>query len=344
MHRNDITIKDIAELANVGVSTVSRVMNDHPEVSEKTRERVKKIISLYGYIPNASAQNLKIAESHNIGILIKAAFSPFFTTMIEIIEAYIVKQGYSMVLMKVGVSEDEIKRAEMLVKDKRLSGVIFLGGSFSHTEEKLTRLGCPFVFVTTTQLSCRSEAFSSVYVNDTKEAFKAVDYLISLGHNNPAILLVKTEALSIIELRLNGYKQALAHYSIDFDENRVITADNFSMKASYDVTKQAVEKSIDSTAIFAISDVLAVGAIKALTDSGFSVPEDMSVIGFDGQDIASYYNPTIATISQPIEQMAQKAAEQLFKLIRGEKHKQIEFNGELIKGGSCIAAKGVKRV
>jgi len=337
MQRSNITIKDIAELANVAVSTVSRVMNDHPDVSEKTRERVKKIIGLYGYIPNASAQNLKIAESNNIGVLIKAAFSPFFTTMIDIIEAQIVKSGYSMVLMKVGISEDEIKRAELLVKEKRLSGVIFLGGSFSHNEETLSKLGCPFIFVTTTQLSCRSEAFSSVYVNDTKEAFKAVEYLISLGHKKPAILLVKTEALSIIELRLNGYKQALAHYGIDFDENLVITADNFSMKASYDITKQAIHKHLESTAIFAISDVLAVGAIKALTDSGFNVPNDMSLIGFDGQDIAFYYNPTIATISQPIEEMAQKAADQLFKLIRGEKNRQIEFDGILIKGGSCIA-------
>jgi LacI family transcriptional regulator len=339
MQRNDITIKDIAELANVGVSTVSRVMHDHPDVSEKTRERVKKIISLYGYIPNASAQNLKIAESNNIGVLIKAAFSPFFSTMIDTIEAIIVKKGYSMVLMKVGISEDEIKKAELLVKEKRLSGVVFLGGSFSHTEEKLAKLGCPFVFVTTTQLSCRSEAFSSVYVNDTKEAYKAVEYLISLGHRKPAILLVKTEALSIIELRLNGYKQALEHHGIDFNENWIITAENFSMKASYDITKQAIERTLDCTAIFAISDVLAVGAIKALTDSGFTVPDDMSLIGFDGQDIAFYYDPTIATISQPVEQMAQKAAGQLFELIHGEKHRQIEFNGILIKGGSCIAAR-----
>jgi len=122
MQRNDITIKDIAELANVGVSTVSRVMNNHPDVSEKTRQRVKKIIALYGYIPNASAQNLKIAESNNIGVLIKAAFSPFFSTMIDIIEAHIVKQGYSMVLMKVGISEDEIKKAERLLRKSACPG------------------------------------------------------------------------------------------------------------------------------------------------------------------------------------------------------------------------------
>jgi len=338
MQRNDITIKDIAELANVAVSTVSRVMNDHPDVSEKTRERVKKIISLYGYIPNASAQNLKIGESHNIGVLIKAAFSPLFTSMVEIIEAHIVKKGYSMVLVQVGIFEDEIKRAEFLVKEKRLSGVVFLGGSFSHTEEKLAHLGCPFVFVTTTQLSCRSEVFSSVFVDDTKEAFKAVDHLISLGHRKPAILLVKTESLSVIELRLNGYKQALAHHGIDFNENWVLTAENFSMKASYDTTASAIRTSHDFTAIFAISDVLAVGAIKALTDSGFRVPDDISLIGFDGQDIAFYYDPVITTISQPVEQMAQKAADQLFRLMRGEKHRQIEFNGILIEGNSCIPA------
>ena len=86
MYRGNITIKDIAELANVSVSTVSRVMNNHPDVSGKTRDRVNKIIGLYGYIPNASAQNLKIAESNNIGVLVKAAFSPFFTSMITIIE------------------------------------------------------------------------------------------------------------------------------------------------------------------------------------------------------------------------------------------------------------------
>jgi len=337
MYRGNITIKDIAELANVSVSTVSRVMNNHPDVSGKTRDRVSKIIGLYGYIPNASAQNLKIAESNNIGVLVKAAFSPFFTSMITIIEELLVNKGYSMVLIQVGITEDEITRAELLVKEKRLSGVVFLGGSFSHNEDKLARLECPFVFVTTTQFSCRSEAFSSVFVNDTKEAFKAVDHLVTLGHRKTAIIIVKTETLSIIELRLNGYKQALAHHGIDFDESLVFTADNFSMKASYDVTRHAIKKARDFTAVFAISDVLAVGASKAFTDSGLKIPDDVSLVGFDGQDIAIYYDPAITTVSQPIEQMAHKAAEQLFKLMKAGKHRQFEFDGCLILGGSSAA-------
>ena len=335
MSETNITIKDIAKLANVGISTVSRVMNNHPDVGEDTRKRVSEIIKQYNYVPNSSARNLKLAESNNIGILIKGVSNPFFSKMIATIEARIVKKGYAMVLQQVGSTEDEITKAESYVKEKRLAGIIFLGGSFSHTEDKIKHLNCPFVFVTSTLLHCGQSVFSSVYVNDTKESFRIVSHLIGLGHRKIAILAAELSNHSVAELRLDGYKQALTQFGVAFDENRVIYADEYSMKAGYGSMGRAIGGSYDFTAVFAISDLLAVGAAKALLDAGLRIPADISLVGFDGQEVAFYYEPTITTISQPVVQMANKAADQLFRLIRGGKHKQFVFDGLLVEGQSC---------
>lgn len=335
----NITIKDVAKCAGVGVSTVSRVINNHPDVGEVVRTKVNEVIKQLNYMPNNSARNLKITETSNIGVLIKGIWNPFFLKMIQIIERKIEKTGYTMILQHVRSDQNELIKARELVKEKRLTGVIFLGGSFSHTVEQVQMLTTPFVFVTTTLQDCPAHLFSSVFVDDTKESYQATQYLLSLGHKQIVLLTADYENHSVAELRFAGFTQALATQRNTSAIH--IQADEYSMQAAYAAIKKLLQQPPEFTAVYAVSDLLAIGACKALLDHGLDIPTDISVMGFDGQEFAKYFHPSITTIAQPVDQIAQKAVTQLFCLIHGGEHRQTVLEGVLLQGGSCDVARPV---
>lgn len=136
------TIKDIARICGVGVSTVSRAINDHPDINSETKEKIMNVIREYGYVPNDSARNLKRSDAKAIAVLVKGIANPFFTSMITVIEQECKKRHYAMELSHIEADEDEVDVAQKVVKEKRLRGIIFLGGLFSHSEEKLKSSGC----------------------------------------------------------------------------------------------------------------------------------------------------------------------------------------------------------
>ena len=144
----EMTIKDIARLCGVGVSTVSRAINNHPDINPETKSKIMDVIKENGYIPNNSARNLKRTEAKSIAVMVKGMTNPFFSNMIKVMEEEIKKKKYSLVLHHVEFNEDEVDVALELVKEKRLRGIIFLGGYFSHSEEKLSKLNVPFILST----------------------------------------------------------------------------------------------------------------------------------------------------------------------------------------------------
>jgi Transcriptional regulators len=336
-----ITIKDIAKKCGVGVSTVSRAINNHPDINQETKEKILSMIKEYNYIPNNSARNLKRSESNTIAVLIKGISNPFFNNMLKVLEKEIEKQKYSFLLHRVEEHQDEIDLALLLVKEKRLKGIVFLGGFFSHSVEKLKQINVPFVLSTggvTEKMDLKY--YSSVTVDDYKESYKIVDYLCKIGHQKIAIITAPKEDESIGKLRLSGYVKALEDNHIPIDSNliRYRKDDNleiFSMKYGYEVTKEFLQSGIECTAIYAISDSMAVGTCKAIFDMGKKVPSDYSVVGYDGLDIAYYYEPSITTIRQPVEEMAHETIRILFDIINDDKVKEHKtFDGELIVGQS----------
>lgn len=333
----EVTIKDIAKICGVGVSTVSRAINNHPDINPATKKKIMDVIQKYDYIPNNSARNLKRIEANTIAVLVKGMTNPFFNTMIKVIEKYIKKHKYTMVLHHVEFNEDEVDVAIELIKEKRLRGIIFLGGYFMHSEEKMAKIQVPFVLST---VSCPPENisrqnYSSIAVDDEKESFRLVEYLIQNGHKEIAILAADTEDASIGKLRLEGYKKALKAYQIPYREELVrhMRADieSYSMENGYLVTKELLNSKIRFTAIFAISDVIAIGACKAITDAGLQVPDDYSIAGFDGIELGGYYNPGLTTVKQPVEEMAVETIQLLFDIIEEEReHEHILFDAELL--------------
>lgn len=335
-----VTIKDIAKMCGVGISTVSRAINNHPDINQETREKIMQIIKEYNYIPNNSARNLKRSASKTIAILIKGISNPFFSNMLKVFEMEIQRKKYSFLLHRVEEREDEISVALELAKEKRLSGIVFLGGYFSHSEEKLKQLNVPFVLCTTGVTEKIKENFySSVSVDDYKESYKIVDYLCKLGHKKIAIIAALPEDESIGELRFDGYAKALEDNEIPLKDEliRFMKEDieTYSIRNGYAVTKDLLESKVEFTAIYTMSDSMAIGACKAILETGKKIPEDYSVAGFDGMDISYFYNPSITTIKQPVEEMAQETIRILFDIIHKKKtQERIIFPAELIVGES----------
>lgn len=338
-----VTIKDIARMCDVGVSTVSRAMNNHPDINPETKEMIMKVIREHGYVPNNSARNLKRLDAKTIAVLVKGMTNPFFSTMIKIMEEEIKKKKYTLVLQHVENNEDEVDVAMELVKEKRLRGIVFLGGLFVHSKEKLCHLQVPFVLSTVGGVfpQFNKQEYSSISVDDIKESEKAVSYLCKLGHRQIAIITSPKSDQSIGKLRLEGYKIALGKHNIEVKESLIayMKEENaeYSLQNGYDLMNQLLATKERFTAVFAISDTLAIGACKAIFDAGYQVPQDYSVIGFDGVEMAYFYRPTLTTIKQPVEAMAFETIHTLFEVIREKgTHQHKIFSGELIEGESTI--------
>lgn len=337
---SEITIVEIARRCGVGVSTVSRAINNHSDINPETKKRIMEVIRETGYIPNNSARNLKRTDAKCIAVLVRGITNPFFAPMIEVVEKEVEERKYALVIRHVESHEDEVDVALELEKEKRLRGIIFMGGAAKHSAEKIKQLNVPVVFATigseiADDLS-RNE-YSTVSVDDEKESFKVVEYLIGLGHRKIAILTEGSDTPSIVKLRLKGYFGALEKYGIKPDENLIRYVDRriYTFGNGYDTTKKLIESGEKFTALYCISDVLAVGALRALADAGIKVPDDVSVVGYDGQEIAQYCVPRLTTMRQPMVDMAEESMKLLFSIIDKESgHKHIVFPGELIVGES----------
>lgn len=331
------TIKDIAKICGVGVSTVSRAINNHPDINPETKEKIMNTIREYGYVPNDSARNLKRVDAKAIAVLVKGIANPFFTSMIKVIEQECKKKHYAMELSHIEADEDEVDVAQKVVKEKRLRGIIFLGGLFSHSEEKLKKLSVPFVFSTVGSIpeNISKNIYSSISVDDRRESARMVDFLIRLGHTQIAILVAEATEESIGKLRLEGYCDALRSHGIEMNHRLICQTRNelshFSMENGYLSTKKLLERGERFTALYAVSDALAIGALRALHDAGLRVPEDISLAGFDGIEMANYTVPSLTTMHQPVEEMAKDTTRLLFDIIAEKtKHQHITYEAELM--------------
>lgn len=331
-----LTIKDIAKMCGVSVTTVSRALNNYPGINQDTKNKIMQVVRENQFVPNNSARNLKRLESHSIVVLVKGISNPFFQPVLGIFEKLVHERKYTFILQGVNDNEDEIEVALELTREKKPKGIIFLGGYFHHTEEKLKQLDIPCVICAVGSIDKKSgDICSSVHVDDIRESYKMVDYLCKSGHRRIAIFVACRDDKSISAQRLEGYKRALKDNGLPVCEELICYTesglDAYTAKRGYRDMKKLLKAKTDFSALFAISDTVAMGACRALKEEGKRVPEDYSVVGFDGLDMASYYIPTISTVKQPIEDMAKAAADILFDII--ENGTQIQhriFEGELL--------------
>ena len=231
-----VTIRDIARKCKVGVSTVSRAMNNHPDINPETKEMILKVIAESNYVPNNSARNLKRSNAKAIAILVKGMDNMFFNNMISVIEEVVRKKKYACIIERVEEKANEVDSAIEIVKEKRLRGIIFLGGNFTHPHEN------------------GGKPCASVSVDDYRESYKMVDYLCGLGHRRIAIITACEDDISIGRLRLNAYRQALLDHGIPYDPDLVFHMtkdDTYSFATGYKVTKEILEKKTEFSALYA---------------------------------------------------------------------------------------------
>ena len=335
-----MTIKDVAEYSGVSVSTVSRVLNDHPDVSEAVQVKVLEAVQALHYVPNHAARDLVRPQSDAIGVVVRGAENPFFTPIIRSIEKAVEAAGHTMVLHQIQVNDNELVAGAELARSKRLKGLILLGGRYDYTPEQTAALDVPFVCCTYTNGfgSLDQDTYSSVSIDDRAEAYRSVKMLTDLGHRKIAVLVDSTGDRSISELRYLGYCRALQDAGLEFDPELVVETVDFGMAAAYEKTRRLLEKRPDITALFAIADSLAIAAMKALHDGGKRVPEDCSVIAIDGIDMSLYTIPTLTTLIQPQETMGEQAVRILLDVLEGrEPSRHVRLETTLRPGGTIAS-------
>lgn len=333
-----LTIKDIARISGVSVSTVSRVLNDRPDVSEESRRRVRAVIAEENYIPNNTARDLVRIRSEAIGLVVRGLQNPFYTDIIHAIENTLDDAGCTMVMRQIDSRDDELEAGAVMEREKRLRGLIFLGGRSDYTPEELARVTVPFVCCSYTNSygTLDPKCYSSVSVCDEDAARNAVNELIANGHTRIAALIAAADDSSISQLRYQGYCRALEEHGMALRPELVIsTGDSFAIEDAYRAMNDALERTDDFTALFAIADDMAIGAMRALREHGRRIPEDVSVIAIDGITVSEYIEPMLSTLSQPKTELGVKSAELLLDLIEGRGgHTQVTLPTTLRKGAS----------
>jgi len=332
-----LNIDKVAKLAHVSRSVVSRVLNDHPNVSDVARQRVMEVVNKYNYKPNSVARSLATNSSHEIGVLVtqssdEALGSAFWMQIHRGIFEECKKRGYFVSLSYVsGKKKDNLYK--FIMDERRLDGYILL------TQEVTDLVGrmmfdknIPIVLVGHVP---RKKKVSSVDVDNLKGGELATQHLISLGHKKIGIILASLDMKESKD-RLAGYKQAHSKAGLEVDENHIKVAD-YQYKAGYTAMMEWIEGGSGITAVFCASDTIAMGAILAANKMGKSVPGDYSIVGFDDLSFAEYMHPPLTTIRQPIFEKGKRAAELLINEIEGDEYEpaMINLEPELVVRESC---------
>lgn len=334
----ELTLEDIAKLAGVHRSTVSRVINDSPNVSPEVRKRVQKVIQSTGYQPNAAARSLASQRSNMIGLVLPRSVSsfftdPFFPHLTQGIAFGCNNHNLTLSLFLAGTREDEEKILPRISRRGLLDGILIQSGRPDELLiDRLTRsnipnaiIGRPFV----------TDGLSFIDIDNINAAIKATQHLLNLGYQRIATITGNHDS-TVTEDRLAGYCRAITATGGKVDERLIVEGD-FSEQSGYLAMKNLLGQKPD--ALFAQSDIMAAGAMRAIQEAGLAVPEDIAIVGFDDIPIARQLKVQLTTIKQPITRFGIKAVELLIDLIEnGSKPaRRIILDSELVIRDSCGA-------
>ncbi len=312
----DVTMKDVAKLAGVSLSTVSRVLNDSSLVREETARKVQKAVEKLDYQINDSARILRTNTSNLIGVIGAGMERPFLANLLKGIEAEARERGYALIY---GDSDGEFEKEQNylnIMKQKKIDGIILITTNYYNNLLSIVKnYQIPVVFasgyISDPQISC-------VTVDNVAAAYDVVEYLCQVGHKEMAFIKGPDLDLLASQERLRGVKLALRLSDIEFNPKRFIEGD-FTFESGYSAAKKIINKFPDVTAIFAFNDEMAVGAISFLKEQNIKIPEDISVVGFDGIELGEYIDPALTTIKQSGYQLGLKSIEILNNIINQRK-------------------------
>jgi len=314
-----MTIKDIARLSGCGVATVSRVLNGRPDVSRGTRDRVLAVVEEHGFQLNRNAKQLKQQMGTDIAILVKGSQNMLFAGIAERAQAMLRSRGRDAAVYYLDEEADEVSYACRLCREQKPLGLLFMGGDLDCFKAGFGQISVPSVLLTNSARGLGFDNLSSLTTDDEAAAAQVIEHLAKWGHRRIGVLGGFSDSSQISALRLRGCRTAFARLGLPFDEGRQLVCSRFVLEDAYRAAGQLVDRAPEVTAIFAMSDVMAIGAVRALADRGKRVPRDMSVVGYDGISLADYCVPRLTTVQQDGEGMADRGVELLLERLDGRR-------------------------
>jgi LacI family transcriptional regulator len=333
-----LTLEDVARRSGVSRSTVSRVVNDHPNVREDVRERVLAVIRETGYHPNAAARTLASQHSEVLGLVLPRSVQsfftdPFFPRLTQGIAQACNQAGYTLALFLFATREDEDRLYPRISRKGLLDGIILQ--SAQRGEELMTRLVKENIPLVMEGRPPHLTDVSYVDVDNVGAARMAVNHLLEHGYQRVATITGPQDT-SVGADRLEGYRQAVAACGMASDDGLIAEGD-FTELSGYEGMRRLL--AVHPRAVFVASDTMAMGAMRALRDAGLTIPDDIAIVGFDDLPPATMVEPWLTTVRQPIHQMGAAAVTVLLDLIRnGANHpRRIILDTELVVRDSCGA-------
>lgn len=330
-----MTIKDIARESGYAVGTVSRVLNHHPHVSEKARKKIMETVEKYHFKLNSNAKHLKQQANSGIAIIVKGSQNMLFASIVERLQRLLSQKKFASFIYYIGEAENEVEQAQRVSRERHPLGILFLGSDLAYFKAQFARLTVPCVLVTNSAEELGFSNLSSVSTDDEAGAFEAMEYLFRLGHREIGVLGGYVDKSRAAHTRYQGCRKAFQAHGMRLQTDRHYCPAFFSMEEGYRAMNRLLDQMPELTAVFAMADVLAVGAIRGIRDRGLRVPEDISVIGFDGIELGKYLSPRLTTVRQEEERIADRSLEILFSCIDGEQqavHELLPF--EIVAGES----------
>ena len=282
-----MTIKDISAQTGYSVGTISRVLNNQPNVSEKARKVILEAARATGFQLNTNAKQLKQQHSNSILVLVKGNSNQLFGELVEALQLRMSDAAQPLTVDYLDEDRNEVRRALQLCLEKKPRGILFLGGNRQNFLADFDKIGVPCLLVTADAAGMPFENLSSVSSDDRFASRMAMDALISQGHRRFAII-------------------------------------RFSYEGGYQAACNLLDRGRDFTALFAMSDVMAIGAIRALNDRGIHVPEHVSVMGFDGLQVGEFIQPRLSTVCQDPQELAARSVDILLENIKNPQSPRYE--------------------
>lgn len=313
--RGDVvaSIQDVAEKAGVSVATVSRVINGNCRVRPETREAVCEAMKYYSYSPNFSARNLRRTETKTVLVLMSTIVNPFLAKIVKSIEDVGMEKGYHTMIC---TTYDDAKREEIyidLLRKRFADGAILMGTRLKAIELRKLIQNVPLVqcseFVPDLEIPY-------ITIDNRTAGYDAVKHLIERGRKR-IVHITADKGFSSSQLRLEGYCDALKEAGIPYDPKLIVTG-NYGYRNSLSLMRDLIRSGVTFDGVFANSDRMAAGAIRAAEEAGLSVPNDVSVVGFDNTDVSYLVSPGITSVSQSGKEMGEAAAKILWKMIEGK--------------------------
>ena len=338
-----VTIQDVAAAAGVSYQTVSRVINDRPDVAEETRRRVWQVIEELGYQPSAIARSLVSKRTHTLG-LITADFSDYFFSQVIVgAEVEARKQGYFFMLCSTERNPADEPEYLRLLTERQVDGILFARPSTEEDSRHIVSLIQQGVPLVTTAYWLPGEKLTVVDVDNVDGGLQATECLIELGHREIGMITGPAGWKSVNE-RTGGYKLALEKAGISFDVSLIEHGD-WSYQSGYVAMGRLLAKAPQITALFAQNDQIAIGAMRGLREAGRRIPDDVALVGYDDIPAAAYCHPPLTTIRQPMQQVGEVATQLLIEYINDStaEREEVLLKTELIRRGTCGSRHGLDR-